>query len=358
VIGRHVAGDAELVNDDPHTLISEAPLEDGNALPDERLKVLFAYCHATLVLETRVALTLGMLGGPTNDQIAGALRVPSAIVAERFAGARAKIKKAGIPFGVPRDGSLPERLADVLATVYLIFNEAYAGDGQLAAEAIRLGRMLAELLPDESEVHGLLALMLLNDGRRTSRYRHGELVLLDDEERNPWDRERVAEGEQHLARARALYGHGAYVLRAEIASVHMGRTGRLAGTCRPLHGACPARAVRGSRAQPGNRSRGSRRPGGGAGNRRADRLRAFRARPLLLSPLHSGRPAPPARTDDRRPLRVRESAAADPIRTRASLPETAHCRTPAPRRCGLGSLLGQRSRPDQGCRRGRRDRGR
>src|SRR5256714_1091010 len=201
--------------------MSEAPLEDGNALSDERLKVLFAYCHPTLVLETRVALTLGMLGGLTNDQIAGALRVPPAIVAERLAGARAKIKKAGIPFGVPRDGSLPERLADVLATVYLIFNEAYAGDGQLAAEAIRLGRMLAELLPDESEMHGLLALMLLNDGRRTSRYRHGELVLLDDEERNPWDRERVAEGEQHLARARALYGHGAYVLRAEIASVHM-----------------------------------------------------------------------------------------------------------------------------------------
>ena len=201
--------------------MSEAPLEDGNALSDERLKVLFAYCHPTLVLETRVALTLGMLGGLTNDQIAGALRVPTAIVAERLAGARAKFKKAGIPFGVPRDGSLPERLADVLATVYLIFNEAYAGDGQLAAEAIRLGRMLAELLPDESEVHGLLALMLLNDGRRTSRYRHGELVLLDDEERNPWDRERVAEGEQHLARARALYGHGAYVLRAEIASVHM-----------------------------------------------------------------------------------------------------------------------------------------
>ncbi len=221
MFGRHVAGDAELVNDFPHTLMSEAPLEDGNALPDERLKVLFAYCHPTLVLETRVALTLGMLGGLTNDQIAGALRVPPAIVAARLAGARAKIKKARIPFGVPRDGSLPERLAAVLATVYLIFNGAYAGDGQLAAEAIRLGRMLAELLPDESEVHGLLALMLLNDGRRTSRYRHGELVLLDDEERNPWDRERVAEGEQQLARARALYGRGAYVLRAEIASVHM-----------------------------------------------------------------------------------------------------------------------------------------
>src|SRR5712691_4153483 len=300
---------------------------------------------------------LGMLGGLTNDQIAGALRVPTAIVAERLAGARAKFKKAGIPFGVPRDGSLPERLAGVPATVYLIFNEAYAGDGQLAAEAIRLGRMLAELLPDESEMHGLLALMLLNDGRRTSRYRHGELVLLDDEERNPWDRERVAEGEQHLARARALYGHGAYVLRAEIASVHMAEPVDWPELV-ALYTERPARAVRGSRAQPGNRSRGSRRPGGGAGNRRADRLRAFRARPLLLSPLHSGRPAPPARTDDRRPLRVRESAAADPIRTRASLPETAHCRTAASRRCGLGSLLGQRSRPDQGCRRGRRDRGR
>ncbi|HEX9347023.1 MAG TPA: hypothetical protein VF919_05580, partial [Gemmatimonadales bacterium] len=123
MFGRHVAGDAELVNDFPHTLMSEAPLEDGNALPDEPLKVLFAYCHPTLVLETRVALTLGMLGGLTNDQIAGALRVPPAIVAERLAGARAKIKKAGIPLGLPRDGALPDRLAAVLATVYLIFNE-------------------------------------------------------------------------------------------------------------------------------------------------------------------------------------------------------------------------------------------
>src|SRR5437870_5514421 len=285
MFGRHVAGDAELVNDFPHTLMSEAPLEDGNALPDERLKVLFAYCHPTLVLETRVALTLGMLGGLTNDQIAGALRVPPAIVAERLAGARAKIKNAGIPFGVPRDGSLPERLADVLATDYLIFNEAYAGDGQLAAEAIRLGRMLAELLPDESEVHGLLALMLLNDGRRASRYRDGELVLLDDEERNPWDRERESRRGRATSRTRAcavrprrLRASGGDRFRA------YGRTGRLAGACRPLHGACPARAVRGSRAQPGHRSRGSRRPGGGAGNRRAARGRAFRARPILLAP--------------------------------------------------------------------------
>ncbi|MFL5964538.1 MAG: hypothetical protein ACJ757_16790 [Gaiellaceae bacterium] len=134
MFGHHVAGDAELVNDFPHTLMSEAPLEDGNAPPNERLEVLFAYCHPTLVLETRVALTLGMLGGLTNDQIAGALRVPPAIAAERLAGT-SEDQEGGDPVRCPRDGSLPERLADVLATVYLIFNEAYAGDGQLAAEA-------------------------------------------------------------------------------------------------------------------------------------------------------------------------------------------------------------------------------
>jgi RNA polymerase sigma-70 factor (ECF subfamily) len=134
--------------------------------------------------------------------------------------AKKKIKAAGIPFRVPPEHLLPDRLVAVLAVVYLIFNEGYGGRGDLAGEAIRLGRALAELMPDEPEVHGLLALMLLHDARRDARFRAGELVLLEDQDRALWDRGRIEAGRAALDRALALRGRGPYVLQAAIASLH------------------------------------------------------------------------------------------------------------------------------------------
>ena len=141
-------------------------------------------------------------------------------MAQRLVRAKRKIKAAGIPFRVPPDHLLPDRLAAVLAVVYLIFNEGYGGRGDLAAEAIRLGRALAELMPDEPEVHGLLALMLLHDARREARFRDGELVLLADQDRSLWDAAQIADGRAALDRALALHGRGPYVVQAAIASLH------------------------------------------------------------------------------------------------------------------------------------------
>ena len=141
-------------------------------------------------------------------------------MAQRLVRAKKKIKAAGIPFRVPPDHLLPDRLAAVLAVVYLIFNEGYSGRGDLAAEAIRLGRALAELMPDEPEVHGLLALMLLHESRRAARFRDGELVLLADQDRALWDEAAIARGRASLDRALALHGRGPYVVQAAIASLH------------------------------------------------------------------------------------------------------------------------------------------
>jgi RNA polymerase sigma-70 factor (ECF subfamily) len=141
-------------------------------------------------------------------------------MAQRLVRAKRKIKAAGIPFRVPPDHLLPDRLAAVLAVVYLIFNEGWAGRGDLAAEAIRLGRSLAELMPDEPEVHGLLALMLLHDSRSAARFRDGEQVLLADQDRSLWDRAQIAAGRAALDRALALHGRGPYVIQAAIASLH------------------------------------------------------------------------------------------------------------------------------------------
>jgi RNA polymerase sigma-70 factor (ECF subfamily) len=142
-------------------------------------------------------------------------------MSQRLVRAKRKIKAAGIPFRVPPDHLLPDRLAAVLAVEYLIFNEGYGGRSDLAAEAIRLGRALAELMPDEPEVHGLLALMLLHDSRREARFREGEVVLLADQDRSLWDHEQIAEGRAALDRALALRGHGQYVVQAAIASLHL-----------------------------------------------------------------------------------------------------------------------------------------
>ncbi len=196
-------------------------MEEETTFPDERLKLIFTCCHPALGLEAQVALTLRALGGLRTEEIARAFIVPDETMKRRLSRAKLKIKDAGIPFRVPADHLLPERLAAVLAVVYLIFNEGYDGRVDLAAEAVRLGVALAELMPDEPEVHGLHALMLLNDARRDARFEDGELVLLADQDRSRWDDARIAGGRVALARAVALQGRGSYVIQAAIASLHM-----------------------------------------------------------------------------------------------------------------------------------------
>ena len=192
--------------------------------PDERLELIFTCCHPSLALEAQVALTLRALGGLTMEEIARAFLVPEETMKRRLTRAKRKIKDAGIPFGVPAEHVLPQRLAAVLALVYLIFNEGYGGRVDLAGEAIRLGAALAELMPDEPEVHGLNALMLLDDARRDARFADGELVLLRDQDRSRWDAAKIARGREVLDRALALRGRGAYVVQAAIASLHMEET--------------------------------------------------------------------------------------------------------------------------------------
>ena len=196
----------------------EAEMEE-QTFPDERLELIFTCCHPALSLEGQVALTLRTLGGLSTDEIGRAFLVPAETMKRRLTRAKNKIKTAGIPFSVPAEHLLPDRLAAVLAVVYLIFNEGYGGRVDLAAEAIRLGRMLVSLMPDEPEANGLLALMLLQDSRRDARFADGELVLLDEQDRTLWNRAQIAEGRAVLDQAIALRGRGPYVLQAAIASV-------------------------------------------------------------------------------------------------------------------------------------------
>jgi RNA polymerase sigma-70 factor (ECF subfamily) len=197
-------------------------LPDPDAIADERLELLFTCCHPALARDVQVALTLRALGGLSTEEIARAFIVSPETMKRRLSRAKAKIKVAGIPFSVPSQSLLPERLTAVLAIVYLIFNEGYGGRVDLAAEAIRLGRVLAELMPDESEVHGLLALMLLHDSRRRARFSAtGELVLLADQDRSLWNADQIASGRAMLQRALALRGRGAYALQAAVASLQV-----------------------------------------------------------------------------------------------------------------------------------------
>src|ERR671935_2630120 len=196
--------------------VPEATMDelDDTVIEDERLELIFTCCHPALALEAQVALTLRALGGLTTEEIAHAFLVAPETMKRRLSRAKAKIKGAGIPFAVPPDDVLPERLAAVLAIVYLIFNEGYGGRVDLTAEALRLGDALAELMPDEPEVHGLHALMLLDDARREARFEGGELVLLADQDRSRWDAEQTARGRAALDRAFALQGRGVYVIQA------------------------------------------------------------------------------------------------------------------------------------------------
>ena len=194
---------------------------DERTFPDERLELIFTCCHPALALEAQVALTLRALGGLRTEEIARAFLVPEETMKRRLSRAKRKIGDAGIPFSVPAEHLLPERLAAVLAVVYLIFNEGYGGRVDLAAEALRLGAALTELMPDEPEVHGLMALMLLDDARREARFTGGELVLLADQDRSRWDAARITHGREALDRALALHGRGKYVVQAAIASLHM-----------------------------------------------------------------------------------------------------------------------------------------
>ncbi|MGW6256837.1 RNA polymerase sigma factor [Streptomyces sp. NPDC055085] len=198
----------------------DEPVEEG-PVRDDRLRLIFTCCHPALAPQAQVALTLRLLGGLTTPQIARAFLVPESTMAQRIVRAKAKIRDAGIPYRIPRDADLPDRVDGVLAVVYLVFNEGYGGRADLCTEAVRLGRLLVELMPDEPEALGLLALMLLIEARRPARTSgDGDLVLLADQDRSRWDRGLIAEGQDLVRRCLRRNRPGPYQLQAAVNAVH------------------------------------------------------------------------------------------------------------------------------------------
>lgn len=198
----------------------DEPTEEG-PVRDDRLRLIFTCCHPALAPQAQVALTLRLLGGLTTPQIARAFLVPESTMAQRIVRAKAKIRDAGIPYRIPRDADLPDRVDGVLAVVYLVFNEGYGGRADLCTEAVRLGRLLVELMPDEPEALGLLALMLLIEARRPARTSvEGDLVLLADQDRSRWDRGLIAEGQDLVRRCLRRNRPGPYQIQAAVNAVH------------------------------------------------------------------------------------------------------------------------------------------
>ena len=288
-------------------LYDDDPPEPLGAIDDDRLRLIFTCCHPALAMETRVALTLRMVGGLTVPEIARAFLVQEATMGQRITRAKAKIKAARIPYRVPSAEDLPARVSGVLAVLYLVFNEGYLATGpdtdpvrhDLTAEAIRLTRLVRDLLPEDGEVAGLLALMLLTEARRTARVSaSGELVTLDEQDRGAWDAALIAEGHR-LVRERLAAGRGSGSLpdpRRDQRRAHLRprrARHRLVAGRRPLRPARPPRPLADRRPQPGHRGRRARRPAGGAGGRRPSRGRAGRLPRLPRDPRRPAAPAGP-----------------------------------------------------------------